>query len=122
MSPWWLWTAPAACWIVAPGLSRTMPNDGPLELWPDGALPVNVETMLTAPDTVLPETLTPVVPVRATLIVGSDDAPLAIGVIASATALPAAATAATIIVNRCDMWVAPRLVGCQRDSRAPIDH
>ena len=38
MSPWACWTAPAACRIDTPGLSRTSPHVGPLLFGPLGAL------------------------------------------------------------------------------------
>ena len=77
MSPWALWTAATACATVTPGFRRTRPQVGPLALGPLGAVPVNVETTLTAPDTSLPDTDTPVVPLSAMLSVGSVDAALA---------------------------------------------
>ncbi len=76
---------------------------GPLLLGPLGALPENVETTLTAPDTVLPETETPVVPVSAMLSVGSDDAAPAPGANASAAVTAITPAAAISDENRFDI-------------------
>src|SRR6202042_1736163 len=80
MSPWCLCTAAAARWIDAPGSRRTSPNAGP-ESGPEGERPLNVESTLTAPDTVLPEIDTPCAPWSATVSVGSEPAaPAAAGI------------------------------------------
>ena len=110
MSPWALWTAPAACRTDTPGFSRTSPHVGPLLLGPLGALPLNVETTLTAPDTSLPDTETPVVPVSAMFSVGNELAVPAAPAPPASTSAPVAATAPAVAisdVNRFDMWLEP---------------
>ena len=86
MSPPWLLTAPAACWIVIPGFRRTSPNAGEL-FGPPGTLPANVAVTLTAPETSVPETVTPLTPLSATVIVGSAPAAAAVPANPSAPAL-----------------------------------
>jgi len=110
MSPWWLRTAATAWATVAPGFSRTSPHVGPLALGPLGAVPVNVETTLTAPDTSLPDTVTPFTPLSAMFSVGSELVlPAALAPRASASA-PVTASAPAVAIsdaNRFDMWLKP---------------
>jgi hypothetical protein len=77
---------------------------------PVGALPLNVETTFTAPDTSLPDTDTPVVPVSAMFSVGSElvlAAPLAPPASISKPLTVSALAAAISDDNRFDMWLKP---------------
>ena len=82
---------------------------GPLLFGPLGALPLKVETTLTAPDTSLPDTDTPFVPVSAMFSVGSELVPAAPAPPASNSAPVTASAVAVAIsdVNRFDMWLKP---------------
>jgi hypothetical protein len=72
------------------GMQRLGERDALVQTNEPWALPLNLDVMLTAPDTVLPDTAIPVLPVTATLSVGNPDAALA--PVTPASAITQAAT------------------------------